>query len=374
MKPPDHPVPSGDRRVARLLLQALGHSGHQVQLASGFRSYEGGGDPERQQAIAAEGAAEAHRLIGRWSAAPAAERPELWFTYHVYHKAPDLLGPLVSASLRIPYVIAEPSHAPKQAGGPWSEGYRRAAGAIAAADALFCLTRHDMACVADLARPGRLHFLPPFLDATPFAAAMADRTAARAQLADAAPLDPAQPWLLAVAMMRRRDKLDSYRELAVALQGLADLPWQLLIVGDGEARDAVAAAFATMAGRVFYLGTRAPAALPAIYAAGDLYVWPAVGEAYGMALLEAAATGLPVVAGRLRGVPDVVEDGSTGLLCRPGDPADFAAKVRRLLTEPGLRRQLGTTAARFVAEQRSLAAAAGQLDQVLTRLQPGRAA
>ena len=57
------------------------------------------------------------RFLRRCAAAPAAA-PELWFTYHLYHKAPDWLGPRIAGALGIPYVVAEASFAPKQAGGP----------------------------------------------------------------------------------------------------------------------------------------------------------------------------------------------------------------------------------------------------------------
>src|SRR5690606_9839696 len=119
MKSPNHPVPSGDRRVARLLLRALREAGCEPELASEFRAYDGAGDPARQQALKAEGEALAGRLIAELSARPRAERPQAWFTYHVYHKAPDWLGPPVSRALAIPYIVAEASHAPKRAGGPW---------------------------------------------------------------------------------------------------------------------------------------------------------------------------------------------------------------------------------------------------------------
>ncbi len=71
--------------------------------------------------------------------------------------------------------------------------------------------------------------------------------------------------------------------------------------------------------------------LPALYAAADLYLWPAINEAYGMAFLEAQAAGLPVVAGRTGGVPAVVADGVTGVLTPIGDATSFADAVARLL-------------------------------------------
>ena len=77
--------------------------------------------------------------------------------------------------------------------------------------------------------------------------------------------------------------------------------------------------------RVRFAGAVPHAELPAIYASADLYLWPAINEAYGMAFLEAQAAGLPVVAGRTGGVPAVVADGVTGVLTPIGDAAAFAA-------------------------------------------------
>ncbi len=367
MKPPGHPTPSGDLRVAGLYWSALEQAGHRVRLASSFRSYEGGGDAARQVAIAEAGAMEAARLIAAWQDEAAEARPEAWFTYHLYHKAPDWLGPPVCRALGLPYLVAEPSCAPKQAHGRWAAGYDAAAAAIGTAAALFCPTRLDMACLKPLAAAERLHYLPPFLDPAPFADARGERGAHRRRLAETLTLDDEVPWLLAVGMMRRRDKLESYRQLGQALGRLGELPWQLVVVGDGEARPAVEAALAPLGARIAWAGRQPFAALPGIYAACDLYVWPAVGEAYGMALLEAAAAGLPAVAGRVRGVGDVVMDGATGLLAAPGDPADFAAKVHLLLASPAWRQEMGERAALFVARERSLAHAAARLGDELAR-------
>src|SRR5690606_33039085 len=115
-------------------------------------------------------------------------------------------------------------------------------------------------------------------------------------------------------------KLESYRRLGAAL---ARLPgdWRLVAVGDGPARAEVERALP----RAEFHGEARLDELPALYAGADLYVWPAAGEAYGMALLEAQGAGLPVVAGRERGVPDVVLEGETALLAPPGDVGAFAA-------------------------------------------------
>ena len=100
MKGPDHPVPSGDRTVARLYLAALRLAGFDVEVVSEFRSYDGKGDAERQAGLLAEAEGERARLLARW-AVSGARRPDLWFTYHLYHKAPDLLGQI--SRLRWPF-------------------------------------------------------------------------------------------------------------------------------------------------------------------------------------------------------------------------------------------------------------------------------
>src|SRR5260221_9849429 len=98
LKPPDHPVPSGDRRIARLFLDALRLTGHEPFVASQLRSYDAAGDPARQARIAALGQRTAERLLCRWRRAPGTA-PQLWLTYHLYYKAPDWLGPAISKAL-----------------------------------------------------------------------------------------------------------------------------------------------------------------------------------------------------------------------------------------------------------------------------------
>ena len=106
LKAPDHPVPSGDRAIARLLLAALERAGAtrgwEVDVASRLRSFDGAGDADRQARLREIGARIADRLLHRYREAPAGRRPDLWFTYHLYHKAPDWIGPVVSERLGIP--------------------------------------------------------------------------------------------------------------------------------------------------------------------------------------------------------------------------------------------------------------------------------
>ena len=365
LKAPDHPVPSGDRRMAHLLWRALEAAGHRPRLASDFRSYEGAGDRDRQAALERQGAAQAARAIAACEAAPEAERPHAWLTYHLYHKAPDWLGPAVTEALDIPYLLVEASYARKQAGGPFARWLSHTARAIARAQAVLSVTPEDEEGVRPLVVDrARLHRLAPFLDPAPYRAL--DRAAARRTLAAALPLDPERPWLLTVAMMRPGDKLASYRLLGRSLGLIAAPPWQLLVVGDGDARATVEEALAPIGeGRTVFAGARAEHALPEIYAACALYVWPAYNEAFGMAMLEAQAAGLPVVAGNWRGVSEVVADGETGVLTPPHDDVAFAEAVVGLCANAGERRGMGVAAAARVRARHGLESAAATLQRAL---------
>ena len=360
LKPPDHPVPSGDRRMAQLLLAALRFAGHEPVPASGFRSFEGRGDGQRQARLAILGRELAERYLRRCRAAPA-RAPQLWFTYHVYHKAPDWLGPRVAMALGIPYVVAEASFAPKQACGPWAAGHRAAERAIRHANAVIGLNPADRAGVLPLlADPSLWVAIEPFLDAGLYLPQRQDAHG--------------PPRLIAAAMMRPGDKLASYGILGDALSHLLDLDWSLEVVGDGAARLEVEAALAPLGGRVIWAGALGPAAVARHLADADVCVWPAVNEAFGMALLEAQASGLPVVAGASGGVAGVVAHELTGLLVAPGDAAAFAAAVRRLLVDRDLRRRFGDAARRRVSARHDLAAAAARLGGVIDALRPADAA
>src|SRR5918911_2004820 len=195
LKPPDHPVPSGDREIARLFLDAMRRAGHEPIVASRLRSFDGAGDAVWQARITARAQQTAERLVRRWRERPD-ERPALWFTYHLYYKAPDWFGPQISAALGIPYVVAEASHAIKRAAGPWAIGHAAVEQALRRADAVIGLNSADRDGVLPLLRdPGRWVALPPFLDAAAYAAHPA-RSAET-------------PRLIAVAMMRPGDKLAS---------------------------------------------------------------------------------------------------------------------------------------------------------------------
>jgi glycosyltransferase involved in cell wall biosynthesis len=354
LKAPDHPVASGDRQMARALAQALAHAGHDVALASRLRTFDARGDPVRQVRLRHIGKRIASRYVAR---ARAGIAPDLWFTYHLHHKAPDHLGPFISSTLGIPYIVAEASVAPRQREGPWAEGYADALAAIRAADTVVGLNPRDAAEVRR-ARGARARddALAPFIDVRAFAGDHAP--AARAA-------SPTRVQLVTVAMMREGAKLASYRVLATALSKLCDLRWELSIVGDGPARAEVEAAFASLGERVRMMGMKPREQIARLLAASDLFVWPAVDEAYGVAFLEAQACALPVVGGNSEGVGAVVRAGATGLLAEMNDADGFAAATRRLIEDVKTRHRMGRAAFGHVREHHDLPAAAAHLDAIV---------
>ena len=363
LKSPDSPTPSGDREMARGLARLLRRLGHRVIMPAASRMTPGVPMPDAHLALEREARRRAARLIDRWKSLPAGhpERFDLWFTYHCYYRKPDWLGPIVTRALGIPYVIAEASHAPRRAQGPTRLGHRAVERALAAADLVLTVNPRDVAGVRARLRPGaRQARLPPFIDVAPF-------RAGAPRVANGMPANEV-PVLLSVGMMRTRDKLASYRVLADALLLLTDRKWRAVLVGDGPARREIEALMAPLGPRVRFAGAVSHGDLPALYAASDLYLWPAINEAYGMAFLEAQAAGLPVVAGRTGGVPAVVADGVTGLLTPIGDAAAFAAAVARLLDSPAERARLSAAAAARVAAHHDEAAASRALAAALRSL------
>lgn len=131
---------------------------------------------------------------------------------------------------------------------------------------------------------------------------------------------------------------------AVLLRALArlggDPPIRCLLVGDGPSRPAIEALARELgvADRVEFLGQRED--LAAIVRSADLFVFPSLWEGLGIALLEAMALEVPVVACARGGVLEVVQDGVTGILVAAGDPRALAEGIRRGLTDHDLRRRV----------------------------------
>ena len=156
-------------------------------------------------------------------------------------------------------------------------------------------------------------------------------------------IPPEQPAALLVGRIVPHKGVEHFIEAA---RHLPDV--QLLVAGEGSSWESMErlAQSLHVKDRVRFLGRVSQESLPKIYAACDLFVLPSVSrlEAFGIVALEAMATGKPVVVTDIPGVREVIEDGREGLLADPVNPEDLAEKMRRLVEDPGLRREMGRLA------------------------------
>jgi glycogen synthase len=117
----------------------------------------------------------------------------------------------------------------------------------------------------------------------------------------------------------------------------------LKLAGDGELKDALKKLSESLllSDRVEFLGWRRPDELAALYRSAAVVVVPSTYEPFGMTALEAMACQRPVVASRIGGLEDLVEDGVTGFLAEPRDELDLAQRLMALLSDPDLARRMG---------------------------------
>lgn len=139
---------------------------------------------------------------------------------------------------------------------------------------------------------------------------------------------------------------------------------EICLAGDGPMADALAARARArgVGGRVQFLGHCQD--VPALLARADIFVLPSRSEALPNALIEAMAAGLPVVASRVGGIPEIVTDGQNGVLVQPGDPTALAAAVVRLMDHPGLAAALGGAARSWVRRTYSFERMVSSMERV----------
>lgn len=197
----------------------------------------------------------------------------------------------------------------------------------------------------------RVHRIPHGIDMTEYAPADPELRRARRR---ALKLPEDKQLVTYTGRLIQGKGLETLFEAWRALRDVPDL--HLVIVGSGagqvisiEDRLRASAAEPDLAGRITFTGRLDD--IPSVLQASDLFVFPTLDEALGMSAVEAQACGLPAVASRTGGVPDVVEDGATGLLVPPRNSVELAAALRRLVLDEALRRRFALAAReRAVAE------------------------
>jgi len=182
-----------------------------------------------------------------------------------------------------------------------------------------------------------------------------------------------RPAILCVARMYSRKRIGDLLESSALLR--RRIPGaRVRIVGKGpEWEDVVRLHGALGLGEtVALLGDVSSERLAEEYVSADIFCLPSVQESFGIVFLEAMAAGLPVVACRAAGIPEVVEDGVTGLLVPPRDPGGLAGALEALAADPRRARAMGDAGRRSVAAYTAERVAARFVDAVRSCLEGGR--
>jgi len=190
-------------------------------------------------------------------------------------------------------------------------------------------------------RRDRIQVAPPGVDLDAFGSVkrFTERTAR--------PADDGRTVLFVGRLERLKGADVALRAFATAAAGHPDVRF-LVLGGDsrtgGESERQRLAELARELGieaRVSFLGSIPQRELPGYYLAADALLMPSYSESFGLVGLEAQACGCPVIAADVAGLASVVRDGATGFLVAGHDPADYADRLRRLLDDPALARELG---------------------------------
>jgi glycosyltransferase involved in cell wall biosynthesis len=246
----------------------------------------------------------------------------------------------------------------------------RSADDVAALAALNPLFDHLVApsefIAAKLRREGRgpvpLTVAPNGVDLERFAhPSPATRRAARTSLG--VPVDA-----FLVGVVARLEPEKGHRHLLAAWPAVSEaIPQAWLVVAgtgslDGSLRDQARAMPDEIAHRVVFAGDQTD--VPALTAALDLAALPSIREAQGIALLEAMASGVPVVASAVGGIPETVRDDREGLLVPPVDPAALSTAIVRLARDESTRARLAASGRRRVEDRFGLDGSVRQITTV----------
>ena len=345
-KPLTHSNPSGDLTIAGDLRTSLRAHGHSCEEIATFRT--------RRFWDAPGGWFEAFTVLLRAFRKAREFRPDLWLTYHSYYKSPDILGPLLSRLLAIPYVLFEPSYGTRQRRDPANRiGYHLNRFALATCRQAFINTTNDLEALLRVLPPSRITYIPPGVYPDLFQRNVAAGAVVRREHG----ILSREFTILAVARFRTGVKFQSLEYLFKSLDILRKRrpDFKLLVVGDGPMEQAVRNSLeAILPGRAILAGRVARHEMSRYYSAADVFAFPGIGESLGMVYLEAQSCGLPVVALDTRGVPQVVRTGRSGLLVPIDDGSAMAAALERLMTDDDLRSSLGTNAIEFIRSERNL--------------------
>lgn len=212
------------------------------------------------------------------------------------------------------------------------------------ADALIAVSPQirDALLSLGIGRAGQFHVMPAAIELTSFLSVTGPSGLLRSRLG----LGPEVPLIGVLG------RLVPIKDNSVLLESMTHLPGvHLAVMGDGEERSSLErrARQLGVAGRVHFTGWWPDVA--AAISDLDAVALSSRNEGTPVALIEAAATGVPAVATAVGGVPHVVRDGVTGYLVEPGQPVQLAERLHRLLVDTGARARMGKAAREHVRYQ-----------------------
>jgi L-malate glycosyltransferase len=187
-----------------------------------------------------------------------------------------------------------------------------------------------------------IEVIPNFVDTDHFRPARRRPEVLRSRLSLVDDGSPPPPLLVHASNFRPLKRTDDLVRILATVR--REVPAVLALVGDGPERPRAEALVAELGlgDAVRFLGVQID--FLALLQQGDVFLLPSETEGFGLAALEALACGVPVVASSVGGLPEVVTQGETGLLCAPGDVAGMAAAVLRLLQDPTQRQRMALAA------------------------------
>ncbi|MDY7021594.1 MAG: glycosyltransferase [Cyanobacteriota bacterium] len=151
-------------------------------------------------------------------------------------------------------------------------------------------------------------------------------------------LTPDKGWMFTLRTFERLVKIIDPDRFAV------------LVAGDGPMRSQIEECLSQLISSVVMLGRVPPSDVPAILANSDIHLTASEKETRGLTVLEAFASGIPVIAPRAGGVVENIKDGENGFLYTPQDCEDFAQKMKQLIENSNLRKQMSLNGLRCVAD------------------------
>jgi glycosyltransferase involved in cell wall biosynthesis len=168
-------------------------------------------------------------------------------------------------------------------------------------------------------------------------------------------------------------RLAAIKGVSVLLDAMAQLKdahpdARLVLIGDGGERKALEAKAAALglSDMVKFAGYRSQPEVAAALQDADVFVLPSFAEGVPVVLMEAMASETPVIAPRVAGVPELVEDGVSGFTVSPGDVDDLAAKIDALLSDPALRADMGRAGRAMVEAEFDVDAEAARMLSLIT--------